>query len=83
MNRNWTTRLMRLAAGLMVTTVCADCPPIDTCPWDLNQTHHIQHEPVTPETVMLYQLMLHEDGSFSMQPMEPQAPPMNETASHR
>ena len=80
---------MRLAAGLMVTTVCADCPPIDTCPWDLNQTHYLEHVPDLRhrlEHITLYQLVLHEDGSFSMVPTEPQAPPVTpieETASHR
>ena len=80
---------MRLAAFLTAATAAADCPPIDTCPWDLNQTHYLEHVPDLRhrlEHITLYQLMLHEDGSFSMQPMEPQAPPttpMNQTASHR
>lgn len=33
---------------LVATSVHADCPPIDTCPWDLNTTHHITHAPATP-----------------------------------
>ena len=80
---------MRLAASLIATSALADCPPIDTCPWDLNQTHYIQHEPSVKdrlEHITLYQLVLHDDGSFSMVPTEPQAPPatpMKETASHR
>lgn len=80
---------MRLAACLITASATADCPPIDTCPWDLNQTHHIHSEPTRRdriEHITLYQLKLHQDGSFSMVPMKPQAPPatpMHQTASVR
>ena len=80
---------MRLAAFLTATSALADCPPIDTCPWDLNQTHYIHNEPSLEdrlEHITTYQIMLHDDGSFSMQPTEPQAPPatpIDSTASRR
>lgn len=40
---------MRLAAALICSAAWADCPPVDTCPWDLNTTHHVPH--VTPAPV--------------------------------
>ncbi len=40
---------MRLITGLLFTSVAvADCPPVDTCPWDVNTTHHISHTPEPP-----------------------------------
>jgi len=34
------TRVLLLCC---VTSTYADCPPVDTCPWDVNTTHYMPH----------------------------------------